>query len=106
MHPSVRYTDQRPATLGPRVIVSPTHPSPCCMTHMAALGPEHKDVTWPPDIYGRAVRYAWQYRRCIRCGYTVRKVLAIPDDTLAADVRATMATLFTRKPYQYLGEEA
>jgi len=42
-------------------------------------------------------RWVYQYRRCRRCGFTVRVILReIPDATLIAHLREGMAHMFIR----------
>lgn len=83
----IQYRDDKPArNLYPTRIVSPTRPSSCCMTHMAVIGPEHEEWRW-----------VFQYKRCITCGFSVRCIVReIPDATLVAEVRNTLATGFVR----------
>lgn len=57
--------DRRPRNEYPTRIVSPTHPSPCCAQGMVALGHGAVEGGW---------RY--QYKRCRRCGYSVRSFYA------------------------------
>ena len=66
----VQYrTDKPPANRWPKVIISPPGPSACCATMMDRVGDVQQDG-----------RYLFQYRRCVRCGYTVKAaVRAIPD---------------------------
>lgn len=81
----VLYRDgDTPTNDYPDRIVSPTRPGSCCLSSMAALG--------PPWIEGRA---SLQYRRCARCGFTVRKVLATtPDPAILQSVRQAFQSLF------------
>jgi len=47
-------------------------------------------------------RWAFQYRRCRQCGFTVRVILRqVPDDALMAEVRKEFATLFMRSVAHY-----
>ena len=88
----VEYTDAKPAeNLYPRRIVSPRKSGPCCFSDMELVGDPHADGRW-----------VFQYRRCRRCGFTVRVILRqIPDDGLMADVRRDFATLFMRRAPDY-----
>ena len=80
----VEYTAQKPADMSfPARIVSPPRSSPCCFTEMEAIGAPQADGRW-----------LVQYKRCRRCGFTVRLVLReIPDAALLANLRETFATL-------------
>ena len=61
MRTIVEYTDaKRPRNQYPRRIVSPTHPSACCAANMRDVGKPHRD------------RGKFVYRRCAKCGYSVR----------------------------------
>jgi len=61
MRTIVEYTDvKRPRNLYPRRIVSPTRPGPCCADTMKIIGGQHRD------------RGKFVYKRCTKCGYTVR----------------------------------
>lgn len=97
MHPTVRYTDRESAVQDwPLRIVSPTHESPYCAAHSQTVGHPHL-----------AERYSYQYRVCGVCGFAVRRIVhEFPDMALAADIRASLAKVFTRRPYHYLGGEA
>lgn len=53
--------DVAPLNDYPRKIVSPPNPSACCLGHMVRLGPGAIDGRW-----------RFYYKRCARCGYTVR----------------------------------
>lgn len=88
----VKYTDRAPAgNLYPRRIVSPRKSSPCCFSDMVLVGEPHSEGRW-----------VFQYRRCRRCGFTVRVILRpIPDDALMAEVRKEFATLFMRSVPDY-----
>jgi hypothetical protein len=58
----IEYRDDRaPANEYPRRIVSPTVPSACCMQGMEQIGQPAFDAHW-----------RFYYKRCSRCGYTVR----------------------------------
>jgi hypothetical protein len=42
-------------------------------------------------------RWVFQYKRCKKCGFTVRVILReIPDAALAAELRRTLANSFVR----------
>ena len=61
MRTIVEYTDaRRPRNEYPRRIVSPTHPGPCCAADMKPIGKAYRD------------RGKFIYKRCTKCGYTVR----------------------------------
>jgi hypothetical protein len=83
----LEYTDAKaPQNLYPRRIISPSHSRPCCFTEMEEVGPVHQDGHWE-----------YQYRRCQKCGFTVRAILrALPDETLIRDLRRTLETAFQR----------
>lgn len=58
----VEYRDDRPALNAyPTRILSPSRPSACCADGMALLGAPQRDGAWE-----------YYYKRCGRCGYTVR----------------------------------
>jgi hypothetical protein len=83
----VEYTDRAvPKNEYPRRIVSPTRSSSCCFSKMEDLGPIQREGRWE-----------FQYRRCGKCGFTVRVVLReLADDALIAELRRTLETAFTR----------
>ena len=83
----VEYTDRkRPANRYPYRIVSPPQAGTCCFSDMEELGAPREDARW-----------VYQYRRCRRCGYTVRVILReIPDAALVTGLRATLAHSFMR----------
>lgn len=61
----VTYSERmRPVNGYPMRIVSPERPSACCATDMIQIG--------DPQIEGSELYY---YRRCQRCGFTVRHFL-------------------------------
>ncbi len=68
MQTIVTYTDAHPPLNDfPRCIVSPTRPSPCCLAHMEEVGgPQRED------------HREYVYRRCWRCGFTVRVIVHAP----------------------------
>jgi len=88
----VEYTDRKvPRNRYPRRIVSPSHSSPCCFSDMEELGGAEQEGRWMV-----------QYKRCRRCGFTVRVVLReLPDDKLAAELRQILATAFQRNIPEY-----
>lgn len=83
----VQYTDRKAAENHyPARIVSPSRPSACCFVEMEELGEEHREDRW-----------VYRYRRCARCGYTVRLVVRqLPDMELIDKLRKVMATALTR----------
>ena len=83
----VEYVDDKAAkNLYPKRIVSPRLAGPCCFSKMRLIGRPQQEGGW------------WfQYRRCRSCGFTVRVILRqIPDYTLIAELRKTLATSFRR----------
>jgi hypothetical protein len=53
---------------------------------MEALGKPQEDERW-----------VYQYRRCRKCGFAVRVIIReIPDTTLVAGLRETLARSFVR----------
>jgi len=84
----VEYTDTKaPKNLYPERIISPTRSRPCCFTDMEEVGPVTRDSHWE-----------YQYRRCRRCGFTVRVILReVPDAALLAELRQSLKTAFQRK---------
>jgi hypothetical protein len=83
----VEYTDREPACNEyPVRIVSPPHPGPCCGAHMVSVGAAREDERW-----------VVQYRRCTRCGFTVRRILhEIPDGETLERLRRALASAFAR----------
>lgn len=83
----VEYTDQkRPKNLFPERIVSPVRSGPCCFSDMEEIGEPQEDGRW-----------VFRYKRCQKCGFTVRVILReIPDATLANELRKILATSFVR----------
>lgn len=60
----VRYSAQEaPVNQYPTAIVSPPHPSPCCLANMEQIG-QVEQVNEHASFY---------YSRCTVCGFTVRK---------------------------------
>lgn len=83
----VEYTDQKRAkNLYPARIISPVRSGPCCFSDMEEVGKPQEDSRW-----------VFQYKRCKKCGFTVRVILReIPDAALAAELRKTLANSFVR----------
>jgi hypothetical protein len=83
----VEYTDlKRPKNHFPERIISPVKSGPCCFSDMEELGAPQEDGRW-----------VFQYKRCRKCGFTVRTILReIPDAHLAAELRKILATSFVR----------
>jgi len=83
----VEYTDQkRPKNQYPERIISPVRSGPCCFSDMEEIGKSQEDSRW-----------VFQYKRCKKCGFTVRVILReIPDAALAAELRKTLANSFVR----------
>ena len=83
----VEYTDQKPpANRYPRRIVSPPRSGPCCFSDMEELGAPQEDEHW-----------AYRYRRCRQCGFTVRVILReIPDSALITSLREGLTHMFVR----------
>ena len=88
----VEYTDRKTPQNGyPRHIVSPSRSGPCCFSDMEELGAAEQEERWMV-----------QYKRCRRCGFTVRVVLRqLPDAKLAAELRQILATAFQRNVPEY-----
>jgi len=84
----VEYTDRKiPRNGYPRLIVSPCHSGSCCFSDMEEVGAAAQEGRW-----------VVQYKRCRRCGFTVRVVLReLLDTKLAAELRQILATAFCRK---------
>ncbi len=83
----VEYTDQkRPQNLYPERIISPPRSGPCCFSDMQEIGGAQRDGKWE-----------YQYKRCWKCGFTVRLILReIPDEALIADLREILGNAFQR----------
>jgi hypothetical protein len=83
----VEYTDRKtPRNRYPRSIISPAHSGPCCFSSME-------------EMEGAAQEGRWlvQYKRCRRCGFTVRVPLRhLPDTKLVAELQQILATSFKR----------
>ncbi len=83
----VEYTDDAaPSNAYPDRIVSPRQPAPCCALGMVTVGDPQEANGW-----------LFQYRRCPRCGFTVRRILReLPDEEMLAALRRTLAHAFAR----------
>ena len=83
----VRYTDGAvPSNEYPARIVSPLRPAACCALSMVNVGDPEEENGW-----------LFQYRRCPRCGFTVRRILReVPDEELLAELRRSLAHAFVR----------
>ena len=83
----VEYTDRKtPQNRYPTKIVSPSRSGPCCYSEMEEIG--------TPQA---AERWEWRYRRCRKCGFTIRVILRErPDVALVAQLRETLAHAFQR----------
>ncbi len=83
----VEYTDvKQPANRYPKRIVSPLRPGPCCWTDIEKIGEHEQDDHW-----------VFRYKRCRRCGFTVRLVLErLPDVAREAELRSVLANTFMR----------
>ncbi len=86
----VEYTDRKaPQNLYPERIISPARSKPCCFTHMEEVGLPQQDGQWE-----------YQYKRCRKCGFTVRVILrALPDEALIRDLRRTLENSFQRNAH-------
>ncbi len=83
----VEYNDQKaPENCFPERIISPTRSGSCCFSDMEELGVPQEEGHW-----------LYQYKRCNKCGFTVRVILReIPDEALIAELREILATSFQR----------
>jgi hypothetical protein len=83
----VEYTDRKtPQNLYPDRIISPQRSKPCCFSDMEEIGTAQQD--------GRCV---YQYKRCRKCGFTVRLILGeLVDEALLAELRQVLETAFQR----------
>ena len=83
----VRYTDQEPPiNQYPHRLISPPTASPCCFSGMEDVGSPQTGERW-----------VFQYKRCRECGFVVREILrVIPDQALAAELRAVLAKSMVR----------
>lgn len=67
----VKYSDRLRSVNGyPCRIISPARPRACCATDMIQIGDQERDGTGLP----------YYYRRCRRCGFTVRHFLPCPAE--------------------------
>jgi hypothetical protein len=83
----IEYTDTKhPQNAFPERIVSPVRSGPCCFTDMEVLG--------EPQAEGR---WIYTYKRCRRCGFTVRSILRVlPNAELIAKLQSTLKTTLER----------
>jgi hypothetical protein len=83
----VEYTDRKePENLYPCRIISPQRSKSCCFSDMEEIGTSQQD--------GRCL---YQYKRCRKCGFTVRLILGeIADEALLSEVRLLLETSFQR----------
>ena len=83
----VEYTDRKPAeNRYPHRITSPLRSGTCCFSDMAEVGAAQPEGRW-----------LFQYRRCRRCGFTVRVIVReLPDEGLAAELRSILKRSFVR----------
>jgi hypothetical protein len=83
----VEYSDgKRPENRYPQRITSPTQSGPCCFSGMDTIGE-----------VGHAGRFTYQYRRCRRCGFTVRFILQVDPDGVVLDaLREKIVKSFSR----------
>lgn len=84
----VQYADRAvPSNDYPARIVSPRRAAVCCAFDMVNIGAPQEESGW-----------LFQYRRCRRCGFTVRRILReIPDKPLLAQLRRALAHSFVRE---------
>ena len=62
----VEYTDKKkPTNAFPKWIISPLGPGICCYSEMEQIGGEQREEGW-----------SFIYKRCKKCGFTVRHVIA------------------------------
>ncbi len=83
----VAYTDAKaPQHLDPAHIISPSYSWPCCFTHPEGVEPVTRNGRW-----------AHQYRRCRRCGFTMHVSLRhIPDAAWIKELHRRLETSFQR----------
>ena len=83
----VEYRDgAAPRNEYPTRIVSPSRPGACCAAHMVSVGAPQADSRW-----------VFEYRRCERCGFTVRRVVReIFDEAAQVKLRLALAHAFAR----------
>lgn len=65
---TVIYDDAKRGVADQATLVSPTRPRPCCGTRMERMGAIHEEG-------GKR----FFYRRCSRCGFTVRHFLPVEE---------------------------
>jgi len=84
----VEYTDAKPPrNQYPARIISPSRSGPCCFSDMEDIGDTQRDGHW-----------VFHYKRCRRCGFTVRVILReIPDEALIGELREILANSFVRR---------
>ena len=84
----VEYTlEKRPTNEYPARIVSPLRSGSCCFSDMEEIGEPFEEGRW-----------VFRYKRCRRCGFTLRVILReIPDAALAAELRVTLGRVFVGK---------
>ena len=76
----VEYTSEHPPeNRYPDRIVSPPRPGACCAREAVLLG--------APELEGRSL---YQYKRCRRCGFTVRAIQQLLPDAVAVAAVRTM----------------
>lgn len=83
----VEYTDRKaPKNQYPQRIISPSKSGPCCFTDMEEIGRAKEEGRW-----------VYQYKRCKKCGFTVRVILReIPNADLINELRKTLQNSFVR----------
>ncbi len=83
----VTYTDTAPPrNQFPRRIISPTHSGPCCLSAMEDLGGVSRDE-----------RYEFTYRRCRKCGFTIRQIVReLVDQARLANLRKVFTSVLAR----------
>ncbi|HXZ44091.1 MAG TPA: hypothetical protein VEH53_04620 [archaeon] len=88
----VEYTDQKePQNLYPKRIISPARSRSCCFSDMEEIGTSRRDGKWE-----------YLYKRCRKCGFTVRLILReIPDEALIREVRQILENSFQRNVPDY-----
>ena len=84
----VQYADRVvPSSAYPERIVSPPRSAACCALGMVNIGAPQEESGW-----------LFQYRRCQRCGFTVRRILReVPDEALLAQLRRALAHSFVHE---------
>ncbi|HTX51818.1 MAG TPA: hypothetical protein VMD08_00305 [Candidatus Baltobacteraceae bacterium] len=89
MRTIIEYTSNKaPENRFPQRIVSPPQSSACCFSAMEEVGRPWADGRW-----------LVQYKRCQRCGFTVRAIVRyLPDPALGAELRKIFRTVFQRTP--------